>query len=422
LRGRAGWTATVAAVAALTAAAGCSASSGTSPAASARTQTASCAATPGVTSDSIKLGLLYSDSGGLAAHSFQFVRSAVNARVGAQNAAGGVGGRQIEIVWQDDQSSPANFAFDAHQMVNQQGVFGLVVESVAATGPTLSTLSSENIPVTGIPVGSTWSSYPNMFSFGSLFNSQSTTAVDTFGRYVKGQGGTRAYVLADPSTASSTTVASEFAASLTAQGITVAGQATYTPGTAAHVVDALRRSGADTLAGALQPNDFADVYAAAKAAGLNLKVALSAAGYDQELLNARGKAISGMSVVVGYTSFEQDSAPILAYQHAVAQYSPEIVDPNQEAALSAWVSADEMITGLKLAGACPTRTSFISALRKDSDYTAGGLIAPTDLTAPTDPATCFNFVKANDAGTAFEPIPAATLDTNGFWCGEPIAN
>lgn len=373
---------------------------------------------PGVSGDTIKIGLIYPDTGGQVAASFRDVRSAVEARIDAQNAAGGVHGRKVQIVWRDDQADPGVFRTAAQDLVDNENVFGLIVESFSAS-LTTTWLQDNGIPVTGVAVGA--GQHPNLFSFGSLFTGQNGR-VDTFGRYVQANGGTKAVLVVDPTAPLATTLAADFGPSLTSQNVQVASQENYQAGnTPAHVVDTLRRSGADTLVGVLTPDEFADVYAAAKTAGIKLKVALSAAGYEQDLLDQRGASLAGVSMIVGYTSFEAKSPAMDAFHSAMSTYSPELLNPNSESALSAYVGADEMLKGLDLAGACPTRSDFISSLSKVTDYSAGGLIAPTDLSDPTAAATCFTFVKADAAGTKFEPVPPPTGSTNGFWCGKPLS-
>jgi ABC-type branched-subunit amino acid transport system substrate-binding protein len=374
---------------------------------------------PGVSGDTVKIGLIYPDSGSALVENFRAVRSAVDARVAVQNANGGVHGRTVQVVWRDDRSDPSVFSGMARDLVDNEKVFGLIVQSVAA-GPSVQWLEGAGIPATGVAVDASWTDHKNLFSFSSLFNSHGS--VDVFGRYVQANGGTKAYVVADPTAPGTSGIAAQFRPSLESQGVAVVGETNYSAGasTPARVVDALRRSGADALVGALRPEDFADIYAAAKTAGVRLNVSLSAAGYGKDLLAARGKDVAGMSVIVGYAPFQDDSAIMRTYHTAMTTYSPELEDADQEAAIASYVSADEMLRGLDLAGACPTRDAFITNLRQVTNYDAGGLIAPSNLSAPTAPATCFTFVKADATGASFVPVPPAGGGTNGFWCGKEI--
>ncbi|MBL7500453.1 ABC transporter substrate-binding protein [Frankia sp. CNm7] len=373
---------------------------------------------PGVTDETVRIGLVYPDSGGPLATNFKAVRSAVEARIAAQNEAGGVHNREVEVVWRDDQADPDVFAHAARDLITNENVFGLIVQTTAA-GPSTKWLEETGIPLTGNAIDASWSQHKNVFTFASLFNTQGDP-VDTFGRYVTANGGTKALIVLDPAAPGASALADRFEPSLASQGVAVERFDFSASASPARVVDALRRAGADTMIGLVQPQRFADAYAAAKAGGVTVDVALSAAGYGEELL-AKGSAVGGMSVVVGYTSFEASTPAMQAYQTAMATYAPELADPNVETALASYVAADEMLAGLELAGPCPTRDAFITNLRNVKDFDGGGLIAPTDLSNPTAPASCFNFVKADPAGSTFQPVPPATADSNGFWCGEPVS-
>src|SRR5689334_22227674 len=61
----------------------------------------------GVTSNSVKLGYIGSDTG-VASPNFEDSSKACQARVDAQNAKGGVNGRKIDLQAIDDKSSGAN--------------------------------------------------------------------------------------------------------------------------------------------------------------------------------------------------------------------------------------------------------------------------------------------------------------------------
>ncbi|MBL7488486.1 ABC transporter substrate-binding protein [Frankia sp. AgB1.9] len=371
---------------------------------------------PGVTADAITIGLIYPDSGAVSG-GFRDARSGVDARVALQNASGGVNGRKIVIEWRDDRSDAAGFANAAHDLVDQQHAFGLIAVSIDLP-PSADWLQKTGVPVTGIATSADWSQHPNLFHFGSIFNEGA--AVDTFGKYVKSENGTKALVLFDPTSSASKDLAGRFTPSLQSQGIQVVSTYPYTENISspAQVVERLRATGADTLVGAAQIDSFIDIYAAARQAGVKLNVALSSAGYSPSLLRTHGSAIAGMSVMVDYLPFEQPAPAMRTYQKSMADYAPELADPDDEIALGSYVAADEMIKGLEVAGACPTRPAFITNLRQVHDFTGSGLFAPTDLSRPAAPPPCFNFLKVNPTGTGFTTVPGNRPD--GFWCGEPV--
>jgi ABC-type branched-subunit amino acid transport system substrate-binding protein len=374
--------------------------------------------TPGVTTDSVKIGLIYPDTGPTAvASTFKGTRSAVQARIDQQNASGGVGGRRIDVVWGDDESDSGKFTAEAHDLVDTENVFGLVAQSIVVDG-SAPWLQAQGIPVTGTATSASWSIHPNLFHFGNVFNPGSAS---TIGDYVKAQGGTKALVVIDSSTATSQNLAAQFTPSLRSRGIQVVGEVPFTDGltSPSHVAHELADAGANTLVAATRASTFIDIYTQAKALGITLAAALSATGYDPGLLTQRGDDMAGISIISGYSAV--DSPAMLAYDRAMSTYAPELADPRDDLALAGYVAADEMIEGLRLAGTCPTREAFIQNLRKVTNFTGGGLVAPVDLSKPLEPDNCFNFVKVDHAGRAFTLVPPpAALDKNGFWCGAPL--
>ncbi|MBL7493380.1 ABC transporter substrate-binding protein [Frankia sp. AgB1.9] len=373
---------------------------------------------PGVADGSVKIGLIYPDSGPAEiATAFQASRSGVDARIGLQNAHGGVNGRAIDLVWGDDQSDAGAFSLVARDLVDTQKVFGLITPTIVLDR-SAAWLEKEGIPVTGTATSALWSDYTNLFSAGNLFN---IGHASVFGDFVKAQGGEKALVVVDPNVAASQSLAAQFIPSLRSRGIQIVGEVTYTDGVTdpAHVADQLKTSGADTLVGAAQSIPFIDIYAHAKDIGAKLDVALNATGFSPILLVQRGKDMAGMSVMSSVAT--QGSPALAAYQSAMNTYAPEVLDPSDELALAGYVAADEMIEGLQLAGPCPSRRAFIENLRKVTDFTANGLIPPIDLSHPGQPTLCENFVKVDQTGRKFVPVaPPATLDHDGYWCGVPL--
>ena len=85
------------------------------------------AADPGVTDKTVKIGYIYPATGVAASISQNGVK-AFQARIDAQNAAGGVNGRKIEVVAKDDGSSGQNVQV-THDLVENENVFAVVDQS-----------------------------------------------------------------------------------------------------------------------------------------------------------------------------------------------------------------------------------------------------------------------------------------------------
>ncbi|ADP79293.1 ABC transporter substrate-binding protein [Pseudofrankia inefficax] len=370
---------------------------------------------PGVTATSIKVGFIYPDSGPAEIVSvFGAARGGVEARIDQQNAQGGVNGRKLDLVWGDDRSDPATFSLVAGDMVHAQQAFGLISSSIVLD-KSADWLAKENVPITGFATSAIWSDYPNLFHTGNRFNSGGSSVL---GDFVKARGGTKALVLVDPNVASSQGLVAQSAASLQSRGIQVLGQVAYTQGagSAARVAEQVKKSGADTLVGAAQSDAFIDIYAQAKALGANIIVAVDTSSASPALLARRGSDMPGMTFPS--TTAAQGSPAMIAYQHAMSTYAPEVTDQGDQIAIGGYTIADEMIEGLRRAGPCPTREAFIRNLREMTNFTAGGLMAPVDLSQPKLPTLCESFLNVDRSGRSLVLVqPPAALDHDGYWCG-----
>jgi ABC-type branched-subunit amino acid transport system substrate-binding protein len=373
---------------------------------------------PGVTATSVKIGLIYPDTGPASvAASFAGTRSAVEARIDQQNSLGGVNGRRIDLVWRDDESDTVKFAAAAHDLVDNQQAFGLIAQSVALDGAA-SWLQAQGVPVTGAATSSAWSTDSNLFDFGNPFN---PGAVSTFGDYVRAQGGTKALIVLDPTIPVSQSLAAKFASSLQSRGVQVVDQVSYTDGITSteHLAQELRSSGANALVGAIPASAVLDVYQVARSVGARLNVVLSTSGDSASLLTRRGTEMAGVSTFSGFAA--ASSPAMLAYDKVMSTYAPQVTQPADELTVGGYVAADEMIQGLQLAGACPTRAAFIKNLRADTAFTAGGLLAPVDLSQPQTPDRCFSFLKVDQAGQTLAPVPPPAGGGQGSWCGQALS-
>jgi ABC-type branched-subunit amino acid transport system substrate-binding protein len=371
---------------------------------------------PGVTANSVKLGLIYPDSGpgGIVA-TFNGTRSGVEARIALQNANGGVHGRKIDLVWRDDESNTATFRTAAHNLVDSEQIFGLIAQSIVVSD-SAAWLSVQNVPVTGTATTADWTRYPNFFHFGNLFNPGS---VSTFGDYVDAQGGTKALIVADPTFEVFQNLDAKIAPSLRNSHVAVLGTVNYSGTSPDRVAEQLRRSGANALVVAAPTSAVLDIYTQAKRLGVKLKVVLGTSIDNGSLVAERGPETAGLSFL---SSFAPVNTPAVhAYDTAMQTYAPQLAEPYDELALDGYVAADEMIEGLQLAGPCPTRDDFIRNLRTVTAFTGNGLIAPVNLSQPKAPTICVNFLKVDPAGSALTPVaPPAAVDGDGYWCGHTI--
>jgi branched-chain amino acid transport system substrate-binding protein len=118
---------------------------------------------PGITDDSITLGSSFPQSGLFAA--FAEIAAGWQAQFDTINEAGGINGRQIEVISQDDEYQPANTTRNVQGLIEEDGVFGLY--SVVGTPNNLAIQPEQNancVPnlftATGAPQMSVPSEYP----------------------------------------------------------------------------------------------------------------------------------------------------------------------------------------------------------------------------------------------------------------------
>ncbi|MCK9875899.1 ABC transporter substrate-binding protein [Frankia sp. Ag45/Mut15] len=348
---------------------------------------ASVCSSPGVDDHQIDLGVIYPQSGP-ASGIFGAVRAGVDARLGAVNAAGGIHGRRVVYQWRDDQGTAPTNTAAARALVEQRHVFGIIELSVAGSAST-DYLAREGVPVTGTAYGQVWAN---------------NVAVDTQGRFVQEQGGRRAVILHTALSQAVSNSAASYARSLTAAGVRVLDTITYTGGIddPAAVGRRIAASGADTVVGVLAPRDLVTLVDAVRGGGYPLKVVLSAAGYDHQLLRTVGSRMAGISIPVFYRPFELGGRGVEAYVDAMRRYAPQVAEPEQDTAVAAYISTDMFLRGLQLAGTCPTRAGFTAALRTLNSYDADGLISPMSLrSVAAQTNSCYSFVQANVTGDGF---------------------
>ncbi len=369
--------------------------------------------TPGVTGNQVKLGLLYPDSGNAASLFFPF-RAGVDARLGVANAAGGVNGREVVYNWKDDESrSEANLAA-ARSLVDADQVFGVIESTSVATG-SAEFLHNRGVPVTGASLETPWTIYDNMFSYSNLI--ADGPSVTTWGDFVAARGGHLAVITETTFSAASLSFSRAMKASLEAAGVRVVETLDVTsPVSMADIGQKIAKSGADVLAGAITGGSFGQVVAAARGAGADLRVVLSPTGYDQSLLRLFGAALAGVYYFVDFLPFEVDTAAHREFLEAMAHYSPYMQPPNQQTALSGWLSADIFLRGLQAAGPCPTRRDFITRLRAVDDYDARGLL-PGSINFGVNSGKlnpCYTFLQVSPDGTRFQVVDPVPL------CGRPL--
>jgi branched-chain amino acid transport system substrate-binding protein len=328
----------------------------------------------------IIIGYITDETGATSSTYINAVQGA-QARIDAQNAAGGVDGRKLELVAEDDQSTPTGNSTAAHLLVSK-GAFGIIEDNSGAFGSSRY-LNQLGVPVTGVSVdGPEWGEQPNtnMFSIGDLY---STTPFNGYywtysssGAELKALHVTKlAQVVFNISSAIN--AANTIFAQAKSYGVSECLDALLpSSGNLSPTILQIKKLGCNGVEVLSVLSTCTTVAADLKQAGVNAKL-ICATSYDQSLLN-QPSALAAMQDTYTTASFNvlaKNPPPavklMLDRLTKYTSFSGGIPSDNIEYSYEA---ADAMIDGLELAGPNPTRKEFISKLRNVSNYTVEGLL------------------------------------------------
>jgi ABC-type branched-subunit amino acid transport system substrate-binding protein len=340
------------------------------------------ASTPGVTSNTITLGLITELTGPGAAVATGMVRSA-EARIEQQNAEGGVYGRKIKLIAEDDETNPVTDKTATAALISK-GVFGVIDDSAVTFGG-YKLLQQAGVPVTGGAYdGPEWYEKPNtnMFSISGPAAAKDPQYANA-AVFAKNHGGTKCGAVGYGISPSSQASASGFELSCQREGLKKAFLDTTVPfGTldVTSLVLQIKESGANVLWLPLDGNTNSAIMTGLKQAGVKMKVVINATGYGQVLLNDSSTvpAAQGAWFLATGVPIESKTPATKAYQSALAKYAHYTGVPDFTW-YEGWGGADLMIKGLELAGKNPTQSAFIADLHKVTDYSANGLFAPVNF-------------------------------------------
>ena len=340
------------------------------------------ASTPGVTSDTITLGLI-APLTGAAAPEYTGIVPAAEARVDEQNAKGGIDGRKIKLIVEDDATNPSNNATASSALLSKN-VFGVIDESPVVFGG-YRILQQAGVPVTGGAYdGSEWWEQPNtnMFSTGGS-DDPKDPQYTTDAAFAKAHGGTKCGAVGYSISPSSTAAATGFELSCKDEGMSAAFVDTSLPFGSVNATTLalqLKAAGVNVLDLPLDENTNFAIMTALKQAGDNMKVILNATGYGQDLITdtAAISAAQGAYFSPAGTPVELKTPATEAFQAALKKYAHYTGVPDFSW-YEGWSGADLMLTGLELAGKNPTQSGFVNALHKDTAYDIGGLESPVNL-------------------------------------------
>ena len=332
---------------------------------------ASCPATTGVTPTSVSLGWIGSKTG-TASTTYIGSSEAAQLRIDQENAKGGVNGRKLTLKVYDDQTNAAS------QITAAQKAIGDNVLALTAHTSTVSmypTLKEAGIPVTG------WSNPAygtdrNAFGVvGATASSNPALASTAILEKLKLMGASKIAIINHVSAGASAAGNGQAALLPFVPGMSLALRISDSPqGAHDATSEALRikNSGADSVSYTGFIDGGISLAQALKQQGVNLK-ALSIGGLsDPALLKTANGALDGsLGTTYGALPVGVNVRSVKTFASAMKAAG---LNPYAPAAPLGYVGADLLIKGLKVAGKCPTRESFINNLRKVTNYDGAGMI------------------------------------------------
>jgi branched-chain amino acid transport system substrate-binding protein len=362
-----------------------------------------CTNDPGVSDNQINVGAILPQTGP-DAQSFAASEDGMRARIDLANSSGELGKRKINLTVADDTGDPARNVTVAQQLVEQNSVFGIIENSLAADA-SAKYLNQKGVPVTGWHLGlASFGTYPNMFGWR---NSQPPNPATTFTNrdvlVLKMLGATK-IALVGANTSNSSTFIDQIAKAikLTAPTLKVVYQTTDVPVTQRDFTaeaQKIKDSGADGLYTGMDFLQNVALSAALKQDSYSVKGTVYPGGYDSRVTSLPG--IDGTYFGLEVKPFEENPPSFVAYKAAMQKNGKFY---NGEIPYIGWLSADTFIEGIKAAGvSCPTRKAFINNLRLEKGWTANGAFAPIDFSEIFGrPFYCTYYVQVQNG--AFVPV------------------
>ncbi len=378
---------------------------------------ASSGGVPGLTSTSVTVGTISTQTGTLASN-FSSLIYGERAYYDYVNAQGGVNGRKIDYKYAlDDGGNPTTFNQLANTLINQDHVFAVTGVATAFFSPNLFTESG--IPTYGYNVTGNWAGPKNLFAAtGSV---QYYPAAGPQVSYVARETQKKPSIafIAYGVAASAASCQSE-QNSLKAAGYTISYsdlKVNYPGSTVATDVQRMKQAGSNMVVSCMDVQGNVTMARAIKQYGLSNMTQLWFSGNDQSTLNTNESLMQNVYFSIAHIPFTASTTLYPALKLYFAQmnkYEPKYT--TDEIALQGWESAYLFVQGLKLAGKNPTQASVIAADNSLTAYTSGGLESPVNWKTAGHtghaPPYCAAYIKVT--GTKY--LPALNKGKNVFVC------
>jgi branched-chain amino acid transport system substrate-binding protein len=374
---------------------------------------------PGVTSNSITVGTISTQTGPIASN-FSSLIYGERAYFDYIDAQGGINGRKIDYKYAlDDAGNVTTFNQLASTLINQDHVFAITGVATASFAPNY--FVEAKIPTYGYNVSGNWAGPPNLFAAGGSVI------------YYPAEGPEIAYVANKVKATSVAFLAYGVASSAdacqaAAKGMADAGykigytdyKISYPGTTVATDVQRLRQAGTDLIVSCMDVLGNINLARAVQQYGLKT-TQLWLSGNDKSTLVANKSLMQGVYFDIQHVPFTAPTSEypgLKVYLTQMEKYEPKYVE--DEVAIQGWESAALFAEGVKLAGNNLTQANVIAQTNKLTSFTANGLMAPVnwlkDHTA-TAPPYCEAVIQAKGV----QYVPVFNKGKNVFNCFESVS-
>jgi ABC-type branched-subunit amino acid transport system substrate-binding protein len=332
---------------------------------------------PGVTADTIRLGVL-TDTSGVFAGLGVPLNNGNSAFWKAQNAKGGVCGRQVTLDVRDHGYDPQKAVSLYRQMRERVLAFNQLLGS-PMTAALLPSIQEDNM----VSVLASWSSpltaNPNLVIVGATYDVEMINGIDKLVEQGKvKRGDTIGHVFFEGEYGENAFAGAEHGAEK--QGLKIVEQKIKaTDQDMAGQVSALRRAGVKAILVSAGPRQLASVAGVAAASGLNVPILASGPSFDPALLQtpAAKALIANVQVVAGTSAYGSASE---GAQAAKADYEKAFPDGDAKYSVNAGYAESRLMFEV-LKKACEnkdlTREGLQQALRQLEGVDTQGLVAGT---------------------------------------------
>jgi branched-chain amino acid transport system substrate-binding protein len=359
---------------------------------------------PGVTSNSITVGTISTQTGVLASN-FGSLIYGEKAYFAYINAQGGVNGRKINYQYAlDDGGNPTTFNQLANTLINQDHVFAVTGVGTAFFSPSL--FVQAGIPTYGYNVTGNWAPAPNLFAAGGSVQFYPAGAPSVAFVSRKTHSPSIAFVAYGIAASSAACQAEQNALQSAGYKISYSDLNVSYPGTTvATDVQRMRQAGTNMIVSCMDVQGNVTMARAVKQYGLKT-TQLWFNGNDAQTLTQNNSLMQGIYFNISHVPFTapQSQFPGLkVYLTQMKKYAPKY--EFDEVAIQGWESAALFVQGVKMAGNNLTQQAVINADNSITSFTAGGLIAPINWKDAGHtghaPPYCSAFIKV--VGNAYVP-------------------